>query len=92
MEIGCRSAEGCAMIPWDFTHKEYPWNEDEQADFYESCLTVLHDKDWFAGPFWWDWSIEIYDTREEAMKDTGFNIYLKKAEDVVRKWYKEIID
>jgi len=88
MEVGCRSAEGCAMMPWDFVHKEYPWNEDEQADFYESCLSVFHDKEWFAGYFWWDWSIEIYDTRDEAVKDTGFNIHLKKAEDVVRKWYK----
>lgn len=91
MEIGCRSAEGCAMMPWDFAHKELPWNEDEQADFYESCLMAFHDKDWYAGAFWWDWSIEIYDSREEAMKDTGFNIHLKKAEEVIKKWYKQVV-
>lgn len=88
MEVGCRSAEGCAMIPWDFIHTEYKWNEDEQANFYDSCLEAFHDKEWFAGAFWWDWSIEIYDTREEATKDTGFNIHLKKAEAVLKKWYK----
>lgn len=87
MEIGCRSAEGCAMIPWDFVHTEFPWSEEEQADFYDSCLRACHDKDWFAGAFWWDWSIEIYNTREEAMKDKGFNIHLKKAEEVIKKWY-----
>ncbi|HPU62956.1 MAG TPA: GDSL-type esterase/lipase family protein [Mobilitalea sp.] len=62
---------------------------DEQANFYESCFRVFHDKAWFAGHFWWDWSIEIYDSRDEAVKDTGFNIHLKKAEDVVKRWYKE---
>lgn len=90
MEIGCRSAKGCAMMPWDFVHKDLPWDEDEQAVFYESCLEACHDKKWFAGPFWWDWSIEIYDTREEAMQDRGFNIHLKKAEKVVKKYYQEI--
>ncbi len=87
MEIGCRSAAGCAMMPWDFTHKDFPMDEDEQANFYESCLSVFHDKPWFHGVFWWDWSIEIYDTREIASKDIGFNIHLKKAEDVIKKWY-----
>ena len=48
MEIGCRSAKGCAMMPWDFVHKDLPWDEDEQAVFYESCLEACHDKEWFA--------------------------------------------
>lgn len=87
MEIGCRSAEGCAVMPWDFAHRGLPWNEEEQADFYASCLTAFHNNDWFAGAFWWDWSMEIYETREEAMKDTGFNIHLKKAEAILRDWY-----
>lgn len=87
MEIGCRSAEGCAMMPWDFTHKEFPRSEEEQANFYESALSVLADKPWFAGIFWWDWSTFIYDTQEEAKKDLGFNIHMKKAEDVIKKWY-----
>lgn len=88
MEIGCRSARGCAMMPWDFVHTELPWDEDEQAAFYESCLEAYHDKDWLAGFFWWDWSIEIYDTRAEALEDNGFNIHLKKAEEVIKKWYR----
>lgn len=88
MEIGCRSASGCAMMPWDFVHKDLPWDEDEQAAFYESCLEAFHDKDWFAGTFWWDWSVEIYDTRAEALEDRSFNIHLKKAEEVIKKWYR----
>ncbi len=87
MEIGCRSAKGCAMMPWDFTHKELPWSEEEQSDFYDSCLSVCHDEPWFAGAFWWDWSVEIYETTEEAKMDKGFNIHLKKAEQVLKEWY-----
>lgn len=87
IEIGCRSARGCAAMPWDFSHKELPWDEEEQAAFYESCLSVFSDQEWFGGTFWWDWSTFIYDTKEEAEKDIGFNIHLKKAEQVLKAWY-----
>ena len=89
MEIGCRSALGCAQMPWDFTHTEFPVNEDEQANFFESSMAALSDKEWFAGYFWWDWGTIVYHTKEEAAVDDGFNIHLKKAEDVVRKWYQK---
>lgn len=89
MEIGCRSARGCAQMPWDFVHKEFPVDQEEQARFYESCLSVMSGQEWFEGVFWWDWGTNIYHTREEACKDTGFNIYLKEAENVVKKWYQE---
>lgn len=88
MEIGCRSALGCAKMPWDFTHQEFPFSEEEQANFYESSLKVMSKEDWFMGYFWWDWSTLIYKTSEEAQKDKGFNIHLKKAENVIKKWYK----
>lgn len=87
MEIGCRSALGCAQMPWDFTH-DFPVSQQEQANFYESSLKVMSKEDWFLGFFWWDWSTKIYKTDEEASKDRGFNIYKKEAEKVIRKWYK----
>ncbi|MCM1179857.1 MAG: glycosyl hydrolase family 53 [Clostridium sp.] len=90
MEIGCRSALGCAQMPWDFTHTDFAHSEEEQANFYESCLSVMSKRDWFAGFFWWDWSTYIYHTEEEALKDDGFNIYLKKAEMVVKQWYERL--
>lgn len=89
MEIGCRSAKGCAAMPWDFQHRELPVDEREQADFYDSCLSVFFDKSWMSGIFWWDWSPVIYSSVEEAHDDKGFNIYLKKAEGIIRKWYKQ---
>ena len=90
MEIGCRSAEGCAMMPWDFTHREFPRSEEEQANFYESCLEVMSGEDWFYGFFWWDWSVVVYDTKEAALRDDDFHIHLKKAEDVVKEWYGKL--
>lgn len=90
MEIGCRSARGCAMMPADFNHTEFPIDEEEQANFYDSCLKVFGREEWFAGVFWWDWSPTIYHTREEARRDAGFNVHLKKAEDVLKAWYREL--
>lgn len=86
MEIGCRSAESCAMMPWDFSHTNLPFNEIEQANFYSSVLKVFWNEPWFAGFFWWDWSVNIYPL-EEAKTNRGFDIYGKKAEQVLREWY-----
>ncbi len=85
MEIGCRSAKGAATMPWDFMHRELPYSEEEQANFYESCLLTFRDTPWFKGFFWWDWSIHL---PEEGREDRGFAIYGKKAEEVLRKYYK----
>lgn len=87
IEIGCRSAYGCAAMPWDFMHKDLPHDEEEQAAFYDSCLSAFANQPWFGGVFWWDWSTFIYDTKEDAEKDNGFNIHLKKAEEVLKQWY-----
>nr|WP_205700006.1 glycosyl hydrolase family 53 [Cohnella luojiensis] len=86
MEIGCRSALGCATMPWDFMHKELPFNEEEQANFYSSVLKVFWEETWFAGFFWWDWSVKLYD-QEAAKSNVGFDIYGKKAERVLKEWY-----
>ncbi|MBR4458786.1 MAG: glycosyl hydrolase family 53 [Clostridia bacterium] len=83
MEIGCRSARGCAMMPYDFSHREFPYDEDEQANFYESCFRSMWEEPWFAGFFWWDWGTFL-PTRKPNM---GFTIADKKAEAVVREWY-----
>ena len=83
MEIGCRSASGCAMMPYDFSHREFPYSEEEQANFYESCFRSLWEEPWFAGFFWWDWYTKLPDTPQE----TGFSIVNKKAEKIVKAWY-----
>lgn len=86
MEIGCRSAAGCATMPWDFEHTDLPFDEEEQARFYSSVMKVFWDEPWFAGFFWWDWSTKLYPL-EEAKSNRGFDIYGKKAEQVLKEWY-----
>jgi len=83
MEIGCRSARGCAMMPYDFSHREFPYDEEEQANFYESCMRAMWEEPWFAGFFWWDW----YTRLPQRQPEMGFSIVGKKAETVVREWY-----
>ena len=83
MEIGCRSAAGCAMMPYDFSHREFPYDEEEQANFYESCFRAFWDEPWFGGWFWWDW----YTCLPQRTPELGFSIAGKKAEAVVRAWY-----
>ncbi len=83
MEIGCRSARGCAMMPYDFSHREFPFDEEEQANFYESCFRALWGAPWFAGWFWWDWPTRL----REHTPDLGFCIAGKRAEQVVKDWY-----
>ncbi|MBR6186595.1 MAG: glycosyl hydrolase family 53 [Clostridia bacterium] len=85
MEIGCRSARGCAMMPYDFSHREFPFDEEEQARFYESCLESMWEEDWFGGFFWWDWGTNLPRMRE----NTGFSIAGKKAEQVIKRWYQK---
>ena len=87
VEIGCRSARGCSAMPWDFTHRELPFDEDEQANFYSSALKVFSDQPWFAGFFWWDWSVRLYPL-EEAKRNVGFDIYGKRAGQVLAEWYR----
>lgn len=89
MEIGCRSARGCAAMPWDFTHREFPRDEDEQANFYESAFRAMCDEPYFAGFFWWDWSTEL-PSPERISEDKGFGIHGKKAEQTVTEWYNRL--
>lgn len=85
MEIGCRSAKGCAMMPYDFSHREFLYDEDEQANFYESCMKAMWNEKWFAGFFWWDW----YTFLPEKQPEMGFSVVGKKTEKLLREWYKK---
>ena len=85
MEIGCRSASGCAMMPYDFTHREFPYDEDEQANFYESAMRAMWNEPWFAGFFWWDW----YTRLPENHPEKGFSVVGKKTEELVKTWYNK---
>ncbi|ERI94438.1 hypothetical protein HMPREF1982_01074 [Clostridiales bacterium oral taxon 876 str. F0540] len=86
IEIGCRSAFGCASMPWDW-QEDFPYDEDEQAMFYSSAMKSFWDEEWFCGFFWWDWKHNLYNL-EEAKQNRDFCIYGKKAEGILKDWYK----
>ncbi|TYP76640.1 glycoside hydrolase family 113 [Paenibacillus methanolicus] len=86
MEIGCRSAHGCATMPWDFTRRDLPFSEEEQANFYSSVIQVFWDQPWFGGFFWWDWSVKLYPL-SEAKSNRGFDVYGKRAGEILTEWY-----
>jgi len=85
-EVGVRSAAGCAAMPWDYMNSDLPFDEDEQARFYSSCFNAFAKESWFAGFFWWEWSTRIY-SLDKAKENRHFDIYGKKAADVLKKWY-----
>lgn len=88
MEIGCRSAKGCASMPWDFQHRDLPFDEDEQDKFYLSALEAFSGEEWFDGFFWWDWQTIIPDNYD-AKTNLGFSIIGKKAEKTLTEFYKK---
>ena len=88
-EIGVRNEDGCSMYPWDFKDRpEKGLNEQEQSDFYESAMEATWDIPWFAGYFWWDWKAKIPPI-EEAKRNRDFTVYGKKAEETLKRFYRE---
>lgn len=87
LEAGCRSARGCAAMPWDYKMTEFPADEEEQAAFYASLLDAFDGRDWFAGVFWWDWSLDVTQ-KDVKLRATDFSTYGKMAATVVKNRYE----
>jgi hypothetical protein len=88
IEIGVCSAKGNTSIPWQHPDKNAVYDADEQARFYQAVLEAFWDEPWFFGFAWWDWPANLY-SLEDAKTDTGFCIYGKPAEKVVKEWYRK---
>ncbi len=86
IEIGVCSARGFSAAPWTHPQKDVAYDADEQARFYQAVIETFWDEPWFFGFAWWDWPTPLY-TLEDAKTDTGFCIYGKPAERIVRQWY-----
>lgn len=86
-EIGVRNERGCTMYPWDFKYRpDAPYDEQEQADFYEAAMRTMWDEPYFCGFFWWDWKA-VLPPEEKAHENKDFTVFGKKAEGVLKKWY-----
>ena len=86
LEVGVRSAHTCSTRPWDWTHKELPYDGREQADYYEAVLKTFYHEPWFCGFAWWDWPAQLY-PRKQAEGDRSFCCFGKPADKVLRTWY-----
>lgn len=81
-EIGYRSSNYVGRTPWDFYDTEY--NGENQARAYDAAFTVLGDKPWLAGVFWWDWRVPV---DHGGPGDPDYTVGGKPAEAVVTSWF-----
>ena len=83
-EIGYRSIKGASRAPGDWKVKGEV-DLEEQANCYQAALEIFFNKPWLAGVYWWSW-----DPRPEqgGKTDTGYTIYKKPAENIIKQWYE----
>ncbi len=88
IELGVCSAKGFSAAPWTHHQPGMQYDGDEQRRYYQATIETFWDEPWFIGFTWWAWPSSLY-SLEEARTDTGFCIYGKPAEQLVREWYKK---
>lgn len=86
IELGVCSAKGCTAAPWTHPNPDLVYDCNEQSRYYQALIETFWDEPWFIGFAWWDWPTPLY-SPEQAKSDTGFCVYGKPAEQIVRKWY-----
>jgi len=86
-EAGCMSATGSSKVPnwWGLKGGS---NLKEQADWYEAMFSAIRKRDWVQGTCLWSWTKHLY-APDKISKRKDYDIYLKPAEKVVRKYYSE---
>lgn len=84
-EAGCMSTEGSAGVPNDWRIKG-ALNLKEQADWYRSAFEAAKKRDFVQGFCFWSWNWKQHSLKA-ALKDGGYDIYGKPAEEVVREFY-----
>lgn len=85
-EAGCMSTEGSAKVPNDWRIKG-AINLQQQADWYSTMFETAGNRDFVNGFCFWSWAWKQYSLKA-ALKDGGYDIYGKPAEEVVRKFYR----
>ena len=86
-ECGCMASEGSSHIPnnWELRGKVA---DKEQADWYEAMYEAISKRDWVEGTCLWSWTWDLYD-EVAARERNDYDIYLKPAEAVVKKYYSK---
>ena len=87
-EVGLSSYNGSNITPYDSVsqHPGAAADEQEQADGYEALLSVMTQRDWWDGAFWWNW-----ETNPNTSSTTSFTPQHKLALDVLANYYGGVI-
>jgi hypothetical protein len=86
IEQGVCSAQGFVAAPWTHHQPGAVYDADEQRRYYQATIETFWDEPWFIGFTWWAWPPSLY-TLEEAKTHTGFCVYGKPAEQVIKQWH-----
>jgi len=82
-EIGCNSADGAAIRPWEHSPRS-EINLELQKNYYEVLLEIFFEKEWYYGQYWWYWGTNPEMGGEFNRSFTPQN---KPAEKIIREWY-----
>ncbi|MFI6439228.1 glycoside hydrolase family 113 [Streptomyces sp. NPDC050759] len=80
-EAGYVSQRGATTAPYSWTISTTP-DQAEQAAGYQALLASFEDQSWWAGVFWWGWTVTPRGGRDDALDFTPRG---KAAERVVRR-------
>lgn len=86
-EIGYTSTDGTNKKPWDFQNikrENVEADEEEQSDCFEAFFETFKNLEFIRGYSVWGENVGLKSSKK------GYNILGKKAEKIVRKYYKEL--
>lgn len=86
-EIGCSSADGAAIRPWEHVPRSEV-NLKLQEDYYKALLDTFWDKEWFYGLYWWYWGTNV---NMGGQYNRGFTPQNKPAEQVIKEWFSKSV-
>ncbi|MCW2513835.1 MAG: hypothetical protein JWR11_2877 [Mycobacterium sp.] len=89
-EAGFPSQAGSVTAPWDVRLSDQP-ADDEQASAYEALLATFTGQPWWAGVFWWVWTIQ-HTSRIDPRSELDHSVEGKPAESVLRQWWSSRAD
>ncbi len=81
-EVGYRNVSYAGLEPWTHDKGKTSANDQAQVNLYESFFQAIHQQNWVAGTFLWQWT---YLPTEKG--NTIFSPQGKPAMEVVRKWF-----
>jgi hypothetical protein len=87
-EAGYPSQVGSAVEPWNVSTSGAPAG-DEQAAAYQALLQTFTGRPWWAGVFWWTWTVQ-HVHRTDPPQAVDFSVRGKLAEPVLRQWWTEV--